>query len=143
MLLVEFGLGMGVNLYATLPAADHGKGVFPAFGRAVTGGPVVLTLHALLGTLLLVAGVSVVVRAARIRRTPLTVLAGVALLAILAAWVSGTRFVGHVNNGAYSLQGWRQARPAVALLCDVTILFLLSSAVLHVLPAGTSGRPGT
>jgi hypothetical protein len=124
MLLLEFGLGMGVNLYASLPAADHGKGVFPAFGRAVTGGPVVLTLHALLGTLLLGAGVSVLVRAARIRRGPLTALAGVALVAILLAWVSGTRFVGHGNNGA-SL-GMAVAT-AVALLCYVTILLLVSS----------------
>ena len=134
MLLLEFGLGMGVNLYASLPAADHGKGVFPAFGRAVTGGPVVLTLHALLGTLLLGAGVSVLVRAARIRRGPLTALAGVALVAILLAWVSGTRFVGHGNNGA-SL-GMAVAT-AVALLCYVTILLLVSSPPR---PADAPGR---
>jgi hypothetical protein len=133
MLLLEFGLGNGVNLYASLPAADHGKGVFPAFGRAVTGGPVVLTLHALLGTLLLGAGVSVLVRAARIRRGPLTALAGVALVAILLAWVSGTRFVGHGNIGA-SL-GMAVAT-AVALLCYVTILFLVSS------PPGPADAPG-
>jgi hypothetical protein len=124
MLIVEFGLGIGVNLYSTLPRADHGKGVFPAFGRAVTGGPVVLSLHALLGTLLLVAGVSVVVRAALIRRGPLTAVAGVALLAILVAWVSGTRFVGQMGNGV-SL-GMALAT-GVALLCYVMILFVVPS----------------
>jgi hypothetical protein len=134
MLIVEFGLGIGVNLYSSLPRADHGRSAFPAFGRAVTGGPVVLTLHALLGTLLLVAGVSVVVRAALIRRAPLTAVAGVALLAILAAWVSGTRFVGHTGNGA-SL-GMALAT-GVALLCYATILFVVPSS-----PGGPQDAPG-
>ena len=100
MLLVEYGLGMWTNLYAKLPAADQGKGTFVAFGDAVAHGPVGLALHALLGTLLIVTAASVVVRAALIRHAPLIVVGCVALLAILAAWLSGAKFVGDAANGA-------------------------------------------
>src|SRR6266700_7542307 len=39
MLLIEFGLGSWVNLYAHLPAADHGRGTFAAFADAIAKGP--------------------------------------------------------------------------------------------------------
>ncbi len=42
MLIIEYCLGIWVNLYARLPASDHGKGVFAAFGGAVADGPVAL-----------------------------------------------------------------------------------------------------
>jgi hypothetical protein len=58
MLLVEYGLGMGVNLYARVPAADQRRP-----GRHGTGPgpdqPVLLAIHATLGLLILVAGVGV------------------------------------------------------------------------------------
>lgn len=62
MLLVEYGLGMGVSLYARVPAADHGAGVLTALGRALTSQPVLLAGHATLGLLMLAAGVSVLTR---------------------------------------------------------------------------------
>jgi hypothetical protein len=125
MLLIEFGLGMGVNLYAHLPASDHDKGTFAAFGRAVTGGPVVLTLHALLGTLLLVTAISVVVRASVAHITPLIVLASAALLAILVAWVSGARFVGDLRNASSLAMA---LATGLALFAYVTILFIAPSS---------------
>ncbi len=51
MLVIEFALGVVVNLYTTLPSSDAGKTLFSAFGAAVTNGPVALTLHALLGNI--------------------------------------------------------------------------------------------
>ena len=38
MLLLEYGLGVWTNLYAHLPASDHGKTTFAAFGGAVAHG---------------------------------------------------------------------------------------------------------
>ena len=39
-LLIQYGLGMRVNLYATIPARDQGGGEFAAIGRACrTGRP--------------------------------------------------------------------------------------------------------
>jgi hypothetical protein len=42
MLLVQYGLGMGVNLYARVPAVDRGTGIAVALGRALTSQPAVL-----------------------------------------------------------------------------------------------------
>jgi hypothetical protein len=123
MLLVEFGLGIWVNLYAKIPASDQGKGTFAAFGAAVADGPVGLALHALLGTLLLVTAIAFIIRAVLARRAAATVIGAVALLAIIAAWLSGARFTGDAAGGASF--GMAMAT-AVALLCYVIILFVPS-----------------
>ena len=122
MLLVEFGLGIWVNLYAQIPAADHGKGIFAAFGAAVADGPVALALHALLGTLL-VSAATVVIRAGVARRAATAAIGGVALAAIVTAWVSGARFTG---GGATGASFGMAIATAVALLCYVLILFVPS-----------------
>jgi hypothetical protein len=119
MLLVEYGLGIWVNLYAKIPPSDQGKGTFAAFGAAVAHGPVALALHALLGTLLLMTAITLVIRAVLARNAAATVIGAVALLAIIAAWLSGARFTGDAANGASF--GMAMAT-AVALLCYVTIL---------------------
>jgi hypothetical protein len=67
MLIAEYGLGIGVNLYVHIPAADRGNGIASALGRALTSQPVVLAVHAGLGLLLLVAAVNVLTRAIRAR----------------------------------------------------------------------------
>ena len=121
MLLIEYGLGLWVNLYAQIPASDKGKGTFAAFGGAVANGPVALTLHALLGTLLLVTAVTLVIRAVLARKAATTVTGTVALLAIIAAWLSGARFTGDAADGASF--GMAMAT-AVALLCYVIVLFV-------------------
>jgi hypothetical protein len=100
MLLIEFGLGSWVNLYAHLPASDHGQGTVAAFGDAVASGPVGLSIHALLGTLLIITAISAVVRAVLVRQAVLIALAALALLAIAAAWLAGARFTGDSNTGA-------------------------------------------
>jgi hypothetical protein len=121
MLLLEYGLGVWTNLYAHLPNSGHGKATFAAFGVAVAHGPVGLALHALLGTLLIVTAVSVVVRAILVRQIALIIIGCVALLAILAAWVSGTKFVSDAANGASF--GMALAT-GVAILGYATILFI-------------------
>ena len=121
MLLLEFGLGVGVNLYATLPTSDQGRALLPAFGNAVTGGPVVLAIHALLGTVLLITGVSAVVRASLLRRRALIVIASVSLLAIVVAWLSGSRFVATMANGASLVMA---LATGVSLLSYALILFI-------------------
>jgi hypothetical protein len=121
MLLLEYGLGVWTNLYAPLPVSDHGEATFAAFGGAVAHGPVGLTLHALLGTLLIVTAVSVVVRAALARQTVSIVLACVSLVAVLAAWFSGTKFVSDTASGA---SFGMAVATGVALLGYATILFI-------------------
>ena len=126
MLVIEFALGVVVNLYTTLPATDAGKTLFSAFGAAVTDGPVALTLHALLGTLLLITGISAVVRAALLRGGVLITITGVALMAILLAWLSGTRFVGDSGTGESLIMA---LTTGVAIICYATILFAATEPV--------------
>jgi hypothetical protein len=121
MLLAEYCLGVWVNLYAQLPASDHGTGLLTTFGRAVANGPVTLALHALLGTLLVVTAIGVIIHAARARDTASTVIAVIAFLAVAGAWVSGSRFVGGQSSSA---SFGMAAATAIALLGYVTILFL-------------------
>lgn len=121
MLLLEFGLGVGVNLYITVPAAVHGKALFPAFGSAVTGGPVILVMHAVLGTILLITGISAVIRASLVRHSVFIGITGVALLGIVVAWLSGARFVGTMANGASLTMA---LATGASLLCYALVLFI-------------------
>ena len=120
MLVIEFALGIIVNLYAQLPASDAGKTLLAAFGAAVTDGPIALTLHALLGTLLLITGIAALVRASLSRGGVLITATAVALLAILLAWLAGTRFVGNSGNGESLVMA---LATGVAILCYAAILF--------------------
>lgn len=121
MLMFEFGLGIGVSLYASLPASGNGKGVLGAFLSAITDGPIALTLHALLGTLLIISAIAAVVRASFVRRTLLTIIAGAAFLAIVLAWLSGARFVGSGGNGASLVMA---VATGFAVLCYATIVLI-------------------
>jgi hypothetical protein len=125
MLVVEYSLGISVNLYSTLPAADRGKTMFAGLGAAVGNGPLLLALHAILGTLLLITGIAAVVRATRLGARPLIVLGGGALLATLVAWLSGASFVGHQKAGASLAMA---LAAAVAMLCYALIIFVLGLA---------------
>jgi hypothetical protein len=120
MLIIEFALGIVVNLYGGLPASDAGKTIFGAFGGAVTGGPVALTLHALLGTLLLIAGISALVRASLLGRGVLITVSAIALVAILFAWLAGTKFVGNSGSGESLVMA---LATCVAVICYAGILF--------------------
>jgi hypothetical protein len=124
VLLLQYGLGIDANLYATLPASDHGKSIFPGFAAAITKGPNIVIAHAVLGTLLLIGAVIVVVRALRTRLRSLIVPAAIALAAIIAAWFAGARFVGTSTNGASLAMA---IATAVAILAYILILFLVAT----------------
>ncbi|MCL2584745.1 MAG: hypothetical protein FWE35_20055 [Streptosporangiales bacterium] len=121
MLLVQYGLGIWVNLYAQIPASDQGKGTFAAFGAAVADGPVALAVHAGLGTLLILTAVILIIRAVLARKTAAIVIGAIAFLAVLAAWLSGARFVGDAADGA---SFGMAIATGVALLGYVIILFV-------------------
>lgn len=99
ILLIEYGFGTWVNLYGRLPSSDHGANIASGFARAVSKGPVGLSIHALLGVILIVSAISAVVRAVLVRRPALVGAAAVSLVAIVVAAVSGASFVGNGNDG--------------------------------------------
>jgi hypothetical protein len=100
ILLVEYGLGIWVNLYGRLPASDHGASLAAGFGRAVADGPVGLSIHAVLGAALVISAATALTRSILVRRMTLIALTSVALLAVVAAALSGARFVGNGGNAS-------------------------------------------
>ena len=118
MLVIQFGLGIGVNLYVTLPAAGSGG---RSFGQAFSNGAL-LALHAVFGLLLIVTAVSLLVRAIIARHRLVMVISAVSLLAIIAAAGFGASFVSNSKNGA-SL-GMALAT-GVAMLCYLVSLMVL------------------
>ena len=98
ILLIEYGLGIWVNLYGQLPESDNGASLPAGFGRAVADGPIGLSIHAVLGAVLIVSAVTAAVRAFRARRPVLAGAATVGLAAVVIAALSGARFVGHGTN---------------------------------------------
>ena len=124
MLLVQYGLGMGVNLYARIPAADQGAGLATALGRALTSQPVVLAVHGALGLLLLVAAVNVLVRAILARRPQAIAASAAGLAAIVAAAVSGAAFVDGGRAGSSMAMA---VLTGVALLCYLANLLVAAA----------------
>ena len=124
MLVVQYALGMWVNLYAHLPASDHAKGLFGAVGGAIAHGPVELAIHAILGIALVLVAAVLLARAMAARE-PMILIAGLlAFAAIILAAINGDRFVATQNNGVSlgMALSW-----GFALLCYVTLLFTLRS----------------
>jgi hypothetical protein len=146
ILLIQYCLGISVNLYSTLPAADHGKSLFGGFTSAVGNGPVLLTVHALLGTLLLITAVAALIRSSRLAAPPPIALTAVALVAIVVGWLSGSEFVRHMKSGASVAMA---LATAVAILCYALVIFLLgisrqslSGETRHVETAAAPGPSG-
>src|SRR5215471_10672254 len=96
VLIVQFALGISVNLYVTLPAAGH-PGHASWFGNGV-----LLALHAALGMFLVLAAVFVLVRAIMARNRTLIATSTAGLVAIFLAFFFGSRFTDKLTNG-YSL----------------------------------------
>jgi hypothetical protein len=112
LLIVQFGLGMGLNLYVTLPA---GKSFF-----ATVFSSWVLAVHAIVALALLGAAISALVRAIRARRAVAFTAAGLA--AILAAAGAGASFAGNQGSGASLTMA---LATAVALFCYLAAIFSL------------------
>ncbi len=132
-LLVQYALGLWVNMYVTVPGRDQGGGILAAAGRALANGPAALAVHAGLGLVLLLGSIVLVVRAAVARTGFFVVTSAVSLLAVLGAAGAGAAFVNTGQDGASLSMG---LLTAVALLCQVINLFRLSA------PASPSELPG-
>lgn len=112
LLIVQFGLGIGLNLYVTLPS---GKSFFGAVFSSW-----VLVVHAIVALALLGAAISALVRAIRIRRAVAFTAAGLA--AIVAAAGAGASFAGSQSDGASLAMA---LATAVAMFCYLAAIFSL------------------
>lgn len=118
VLIAQFALGSGVNLYVTLPAAGH-----PGHSSWFGNGPL-LALHAALGMFLILAAVFVLVRAVMARNVTLIATSAAGLVAILLAAFFGSGFTDKLTDG-YSL-GMAMAT-AAALACYAIGLYAAST----------------
>jgi hypothetical protein len=119
MLVVQYALGVFLNLYVTIPASDHDAG----FAHEVGSAPLSLTLHALLGLALIAAAIAAVVRSVAIGSRELTLLAAAGLTAIFGAFAAGEIFVRDGSNGSSMVMA---LLAGVALLCYVGALTVAS-----------------
>jgi hypothetical protein len=90
LLIIQFALGIGVNLYVTLP--NHKPFFSTVFGSAL------LATHVIVAVVILGASIGALVRAIRARRV--IVLTAVGLAAVLAAVIAGATFTSGQNDGA-------------------------------------------
>jgi len=123
LLIAEYALGMGVNIYVTVPKSDQGHGMGKAFGDALSKGPAALAIHASVGLLLLLAAIGLFVQAIIARNRTVIVTATLALLAVIGAASSGANFVDKGQNSASMAMAMLTA---VALLCAVTNIYILA-----------------
>ena len=112
LLIVQFGLGIGLNLYVTVPA---GKSFF---ATVVSSG--LLAVHALVALALLGASISALVRAIRVRRAVAFTAAGLAAIVVAAG--AGVSFAGSQGNGASLTMA---LATAVAMFCYLAAVFSL------------------
>lgn len=112
LLIVQFGLGMGLNLYVTLPS---GQSFF-----ATVFSSAMLAAHAIAALALLGAAISALVRAIRARRAVALTSAGLA--AIVAAAIAGVSFAGNQGNGASLAMA---LATAAAMFCYLAAIFSL------------------
>ena len=118
LLVVQYAIGAGVNLYVGAPSGVHG------IGEAISRGPAALSVHVVLGLLLVLAAVGLVVQAVIARHWVLTATSVVGLLALVAATLSGARFV---ENRLPSASMAMAVLTGVALLAYGANLYLLAS----------------
>ena len=122
LLILQYALGIGVNLYVSVPAADQGAGLATAVGRSLANGPVALSVHSALGLLLVVTGISALARAILARHPALIVTSAVGLAAITGAGFSGAAFVGNGKDAASLAMALFTALAMLSYLASVFIL---------------------
>jgi hypothetical protein len=104
-ILVEAGLGMGTNLYASItrhhPGAHPGNyfaGGYDSVVWAIGNGPGELAAHAALGLALVLMTVGLVVRGIRLPGRTVGVWAVLGLLFVLGAGANGASFLNYNEN---------------------------------------------
>jgi hypothetical protein len=118
LVVLEYGIGMYVNLYVTVPRADHGRGL----ESAIANGPAVLSAHAAAGLLLGLGALGVLAQAVMARHPGAIAASAAGLFALAFAAVTGASFT---SSGDPADSMGMSVLTGVGLLCYATILYLL------------------
>jgi hypothetical protein len=101
-LIVQFLLGMAVNLFVTIPTNHPGAnppeyfgGVAQSVTWAILHGHVLLQVHAVLGLLLVLNALGLLIAAIRTRAADLIWIASLGLFGVLAAGFNGGSFLNY------------------------------------------------
>jgi hypothetical protein len=116
--LVQFPIGMYVNLYVAVPRADHNGSV----GTVLSNGPATLTVHVVTGLLLLLGAIGVTVLAARLRHPGAIIASAAGLVALAGAAGLGAGFT--TGGGQPGDSMGMAVLTAVALLCYAAVVYL-------------------
>lgn len=111
-LVVQYALGITVNLGSGPPPPKTGAGSGQGVATALSQGAPALIAHVALGMVLLFGAIAFLVLAARSRRTPLIIAAIVGLICIWVAFFTGGTFVSNGDDNT-SLAMALQAAAAI------------------------------
>ena len=92
ILVIQYALGAAESLYGTMPDTRHPVGLF--------SGGALLAVHGVLGIALAVGAVAAAVRSLRARYRPVAISSVIAMLALVAATLTGFMFLDKGQDGA-------------------------------------------
>jgi hypothetical protein len=118
LVVVEYGIGMYVNLYVAVPRGDHGRSV----GSAITNGPAMLSIHVVIGLLLGLGALGVLAQAVIIRHLGAIASSAAGLFALAFATATGASFT---SSGHPADSMGMSVLTGVGLLCYAANLYLL------------------
>jgi len=127
-LILQYGFGMYVSIYITLPKDYQGVGLGKAFADAMSKGPGSLALHTGFGLILLAVSVGLLLRALLSGHLVVLVSSSIALLAIVGAAFSGANFVNTTQDSASLTMA---LLTALALLCTIINLYVLGGGAVR------------
>jgi len=140
VLIVQYLLGMAVNLFVTVPrdhpgasASEYFSGVAQSVTWAILHGHVLLILHASLGLLLVVLGAGVMYRAIRSGARSLVITSVIGAIAILAAGFNGGSYLNYHEDFSSMIMA---SLFAIAVTAYVVGLWALPPQQESLRPAG-------
>ena len=126
-LVIQFALGMILNLYIMIPAAD----AHASWLQEIKTAPAFLTAHVLVGLLLLATGGILLLRAIALRDRVLIIPTTAGLAALLGAFAAGEVFVRNGESSAslsMALSLSMAILTGVALVCYIGLQAILGGA---------------
>ncbi len=131
LLILQFLLGMGLNLFTTITRHHPGanpRGYFSGSVQSVvwamTQGPVLLILHVILGLLLFLISIAVLIDAFRLPGWTRRLLAGLGTVGIMGAGFNGASFLDFNLDLSSFIMSIGFALTTIAYLC---LLYIVST----------------
>jgi hypothetical protein len=134
-LMIQFLLGMAVNLFVTITANHPGAnppeyfgGVVQSVTWAVLHGHLLLVVHASLGLLLVLNAMGLLVAAIRVRQRDLIIVTSFGLFGVLAAGFNGGSFLNYNQDFSSMLMAFFFAIAVVAYAVGLVVTGRISAS---------------